>query len=363
MSRKNELLYRNAAECIAEHYIKNIYESSGKVAFSERHKARMEEIFGHKSIMTVFFRIPKRIAFVFLICALIIAAPLSIKAIREPLFDFFASLFSNEVHLRIDGTTVIEQCPKSIKGEYVLDYVPEGYELENRDATETSVILRYSDGAGSFEFVQSVLETYDLIIPGNSQILDDEIIINGFEGKAYTYDGITVLVWANDEYLFEIISGGTLDLEELIKTAEGVSGGLYTDELDQMNNAPVSVIDEEPDDTGACVIERESFGFTVPEGLTETDNLSVGDMLIITWQDKNGKNLVLQISYKNSQIAMFNIDESYVKKQITENIVVYEKLEFPCAYVWQDEKYYYFINCYSEIITPNMVEDMIKSLY
>ena len=229
MSRKKELLYRNAAECIAEHYIKNIYESTGKVAFSERHKARMEEIFGHKSIMTVFFRIPKRITFVFLICALIIATPLSIKAIREPLFDFFASLFSNEVHLRIDGTTVIEQCPKSIKGEYVLDYVPEGYELENRDATETSVILRYSDGAGSFEFVQSVLETYDLIIPGNSQILDDEIIINGFEGKAYTYDGITVLVWANDEYLFEIISGGTLDLEELIKTAEGVSGGLYTD--------------------------------------------------------------------------------------------------------------------------------------
>ena len=299
----------------------------------------------------------------FLICALIIATPLSIKAIREPLFDFFASLFSNEVHLRIDGTTVIEQCPKSIKGEYVLDYVPEGYELENRDATETRVTLRYSDGAGSFEFVQSVLETYDLIIPGNSQILDDEIIINGFEGKAYTYDGITVLVWANDEYLFEIISGGTLDLEELIKTAEGVSGGLYTDELDHMNNAPVSVIDEEPDDTGACVIERESFGFTVPEGLTETDNLSVGDMLIITWQDKNGKNLVLQISYKNSQIAMFNIDESYIKKQITEDIVVYEKLDFPCAYVWQDEKYYYAISCYSEIITPNMVEDMIKSLY
>ena len=111
------------------------------------------------------------------------------------------------------------------------------------------------------------------------------------------------------------------------------------------------------------MIERESFGFTVPDGLTETDNLSVGDMLIITWQDKNGKNLVLQISYKNSQIAMFNIDESYIKKQITEDIVVYEKLDFPCAYVWQDEKYYYAISCYSEIITPNMVEDMIKSLY
>ena len=363
MSRKNELLYRNAAECIAEHYIKNIYESTGKVAFSERHKARMEEIFGHKSIMTVFFRIPKRITFVFLICALIIATPLSIKAIREPLFDFFASLFSNEVHLRIDGTTVIEQCPKSIKGEYVLDYVPEGYELENRDATETRVTLRYSDGAGSFEFVQSVLETYDLIIPGNSQILDDEIIINGFEGKAYTYDGITVLVWANDEYLFEIISGGTLDLEELIKTAEGVSGGLYTDELDQMNNAPVSVIDEEPDDTGTCVIERGSFDFTVPNGLTEMDNMLLEGMLIITFQDKNGGSLILQISDRNKQIAMFNIDESYIKKQITEDIVVYEKLDFPCAYVWQDDRYYYLINCYSEAVTPDMVEDMIKSLY
>lgn len=64
--------------------------------FSEEHKAKMEKLFAKPQWYMVFYRIPRRVLIAVLTFIIIVAVPLSVKAIREPLFSFISGLFGGE---------------------------------------------------------------------------------------------------------------------------------------------------------------------------------------------------------------------------------------------------------------------------
>ena len=64
--------------------------------FSDEHKAKMEKLFAKPQWYMVFYRIPRRVLIAVLTFIIIVAVPLSVKAIREPLFSFISGLFGGE---------------------------------------------------------------------------------------------------------------------------------------------------------------------------------------------------------------------------------------------------------------------------
>ena len=85
--------------------------------FSEEHKAKMEKLFAKPQWYMVFYRIPRRVLIAVLTFIIIVAVPLSVKAIREPLFSFIGS-----VRRRTDGVFLLGQGQRK-RGEQKNQYI------------------------------------------------------------------------------------------------------------------------------------------------------------------------------------------------------------------------------------------------
>ena len=85
--------YKDIARAVAGNSFDVIRPSDNVPDFSERHKERMEKLFAKKRVFAVFYIIPKRVLIAILIALTVLAVPLSVKAIREPLFRFFLADF------------------------------------------------------------------------------------------------------------------------------------------------------------------------------------------------------------------------------------------------------------------------------
>lgn len=86
--------------------------------FSEEHKAKMEKLFAKPQWYMVFYRIPRRVLIAVLTFIIIVAVPLSVKAIREPLFSFISGLFGGEP----DGVFLLGQGQRK-RGEQKNQYI------------------------------------------------------------------------------------------------------------------------------------------------------------------------------------------------------------------------------------------------
>ena len=91
----NKELLKKVAEDLFDDFSALYPLSDEKVEFSERHRERMEKLFGKKNYFAVFYAVPKRILIAVLVFLIVIVLPLSVKAIREPLFSFFSDTFGS----------------------------------------------------------------------------------------------------------------------------------------------------------------------------------------------------------------------------------------------------------------------------
>lgn len=124
--------------------------------FSEEHKAKMEKLFAKPQWYMVFYRIPRRVLIAVLTFIIIVAVPLSVKAIREPLFSFISGLFGGERTEYFSSDKDKENAEnKKINTYFKLYYVPEGFELVSEKKTDTLNYFEYSNGNETFSFDKS----------------------------------------------------------------------------------------------------------------------------------------------------------------------------------------------------------------
>ena len=220
---KNKTFYRDVARAVAGNSFDVIRPSDNVPDFSERHKARMEKLLEKKRVFAVFYIIPKRVLIAILIALTVLAVPLSVKAIREPLFRFFSQTFGGE-RTEIFASEEERQRALNAKIEeyFGVYYIPDGFELVSEKKTETQYLLEYSNGKETFTMEQKRVSVEKPYIPDGAENIDFEYADTPWEITYYWYGGKNVFVWIYGYNEFRLTADEEISLDTLKKIADNV---------------------------------------------------------------------------------------------------------------------------------------------
>ena len=168
----------------------------------------------HKATLTK----SRRILVAAALIVMIMAASLSVEAIREKIFSFFITSGENYSileHSPDDTNFYHPQLEKVLKPSYI----PEGYELsESRDDTSSSYICYIKDD-DYLTIEQFTASDYK----SASDIEFKTMTREDYEGTDYiikTDEDMTMLIWERDGYVFEAV--GYEGTDEILKVAASV---------------------------------------------------------------------------------------------------------------------------------------------
>lgn len=161
-------------------------------------------------------RLPRIAVIVLVVLAICSATVMSVEALRVP----FLNLFINSEERKTDIEFNKDQAIVEDESFAVLfEYIPKGYELVSEEIEEQDVSLMYLNSDEETIFI-------DMYYGGSSISLDTEdaehgeIKINGEQGFYSYKDGLTMLVFSKNEYVYSITA--SIELEEVIRIAENI---------------------------------------------------------------------------------------------------------------------------------------------
>ena len=145
---------------------------------------------------------------------------LNVEALRVEVLNFFIEEDSESTHIRagkmIPGDTLLDE----YHGMYVLNYVPEGFILDDvMDFTiNTRMTYLYQDRR--IFFSQDKGEV-DIQIDNERSVITEYILPTGESAILSDGDGYSAIIWENNVRTFMI--SGDVDKEMIIKMAESMS--------------------------------------------------------------------------------------------------------------------------------------------
>ena len=168
----------------------------------------------HKATLTK----TRRVIIAAAIIVTIMAATLSVEAIRVKIFSFFITIEENYSvleHSPDDNNFYHFQIEKVLKPSYI----PEGYELsDSRDDTRSSYIC-YTKDDDYLTIEQFIASDYK----SASDIEFKTMTRKDYDGTDYivkTDEDMTMLIWERDGYVFEAV--GYVGSDEMLKIAASV---------------------------------------------------------------------------------------------------------------------------------------------
>lgn len=116
-------------------------ESSINYTFSERFNKKMEKLIKsqRKAYWGVINTATKRAAVIFIAILSLFTAAFSIKAIREPIVNFFIKIYETFTHYSFEGETT-----EFISKEYSITNLPEGFVKSEQTKSDISIITIYN---------------------------------------------------------------------------------------------------------------------------------------------------------------------------------------------------------------------------
>lgn len=132
------------------------------------------------------------------------ASALSVKAVREAVYEFIMRIFSDHTQISANREGP-DEYPKTIEEEYYIADLPEGFELVDHDVSDNFVYYIYTNEDDYIVFRQYTKDTYIYNIDNEQQEqdlleFDDQKYITCYNKNEYTY------IWDNGEYIFILIS-------------------------------------------------------------------------------------------------------------------------------------------------------------
>ena len=183
--------------------------------FSERYKKNMEKLLAkqRKPYFRYFNTAGKRAVACILVVVMLFASSMTIEAVREPVVEFFVNVYEKFVEIFF-GDDEIENSPDAIEEIYTLGYVPEGYEFVSREITIQQVKTIWTDGENEIMFEQYIKKISSFLDneETNLEITDEDVSF------AYVYkNGIKIIYWNNEEYVFVLKIPKDISKDECIK--------------------------------------------------------------------------------------------------------------------------------------------------
>lgn len=182
--------------------------------FSEKHNKRMAKLIKNqkKPYFMLICTTGRRVACIIATIIILSASALSVKAIREAIFDFIMKAFSDHTVVTTESGTD-SSYPETIEEEYYITELPEGFNQTQSGSTSTSLSAYYKDDYGNFIlFTQITKSSYETFY--DNHIYDSKITFNNQEYLIIESDNNMTLIWDNNHYILEISSN--LDKEVLL---------------------------------------------------------------------------------------------------------------------------------------------------
>lgn len=190
------------------------------ITFSETFEKNMQKLISmqKKSYYYVINTVGKRVAIIVLaIIISLTATTFSVKALREAVIQFFIETFTTHSDVSVEGDEIpFEMDFKKVQPRYL----PEGFTLSRDLSNEILCFIEYAN-------TENVIINYSQYRnDGTAFSVDTEgvdfetIYINGLEGIMYENKGVNKIVFADEEYFYDI--KGSISMDELVKMAESI---------------------------------------------------------------------------------------------------------------------------------------------
>ncbi len=148
---------------------------------------------------------------------LLLAATMSVSALRNAIFEFISDVYEKYTHIYFEGE--IEKGPTIEKFVvYRPTYEVEGFELVT-EITKNLVLLEFACGQDFISYSQDWIKGVSLLINTEGVELE-EFEFRGLPAKYYSNLGVQNLLWYDDKYLYMVSS--TLDRNTVFRIAESV---------------------------------------------------------------------------------------------------------------------------------------------
>jgi len=134
--------------------------------------------------------------------------------------DAYSKIIIEDERNPNDGSSDVLFNDETLTNCYIPKYIPKGFNLENiiRENEKIIMIFMNSD-SDTLIFEQSSDPGREFMVD-NEEVETETLIIKGFEAITYTKDKVIIILWNNNERVFNVF--GKLPKEEIIKFCESI---------------------------------------------------------------------------------------------------------------------------------------------
>ena len=183
--------------------------------FSKRHEKKMQKLFKRqrKPYFKLVCSASRRAACIAAAIVIVSASSMSVKAVRETVFDFFTSVFSDHQVISAD-TGSNDGYPDTIEEEYRISKLPQGFKQQYHNRTETMVDITYYSRSSRILFTQFTKDSFRITFTDEAK-MQEFTDTDGQKYRIVITEYETVCIWDNGRYVFMV--SGRLDKDKMIE--------------------------------------------------------------------------------------------------------------------------------------------------
>lgn len=336
-NKKYRSYYKQIAQIMASHVDQQIQQldTSQPVPISKENILRIEKISKKaNSPFRYVHRISKAAAIVIICATITLSVTMGVEAIRTPILNFFTDLFGQIFHVSTDDVGLLDKYPKVIQEPCSPTYLPEGFVQAEKSETETEIVLTYQNDANqTIMFRQSIVQSVTYDIPDGAEMLDDEFMVNGYEGRLYRYDNKQYAIWTALRYTFTIEFPSEFTAEEISKIANSVISKLEAAEHDTLNTSE----DTSYENSESTSTEDSSILQYLPEGYELVSENKGRIYIYYVFENKTEQTIVFEIFINNDLSSLLVQSENQQAIVLSEEKIAYLlKEKNNTVLMWQD---------------------------
>lgn len=162
----------------------------------------------------------RRAFLVLIIAILLMTGCMSVKEIREPLFEFFVKDYGKFSRITFSENTASQNQEEIVEQEfeYILPEVPEGYEVVVEEKFQDWHDVEFRNSENHVIYYMKIIPDGLIKEVDTEGAKVEQTIINGNQGIKFSNKGMNYVIWTSEIYSYTLLGSCEMSvLEEIAK--------------------------------------------------------------------------------------------------------------------------------------------------
>ncbi len=193
-------------------------ENSIDFTFSERFNKRMAKLIrSQKKVYYNFVNTAyKRVAIICVVLLTMLTTACSVKAIREPIVNFFTEVYESFTRYFFEGDTSAQ-----IEKEFSITKLPDGFIQSDKIESDLAITTIYVNKDNTIKFTQQSTANANHFFDNESGTLT-KVTVSNFNVDIYESENIKHAIWTDSGYFFKITCIGNINVDSIITMIESI---------------------------------------------------------------------------------------------------------------------------------------------